>query len=90
VILGVSGGAIRLAAEGPWLGDGVGVVPVGGEDTGAEVSGAVGEELGCFFFFFGGGGTKGSACPASVWPAPMLLAPVSWVSGGEVKSSSAR
>jgi hypothetical protein len=89
VILGVPDGAGCLAAEGPWLGGGVGVA-LGGEGTGAEASGAVGEELACFFFFFGGGGTRGSACPASVWPAPMLLAPMSWVSGGEVKSSSAR
>jgi hypothetical protein len=102
VILGVVGGGFGLAAGGPWLGDGVGVVPVGSrvgvsgcgaEEAGVEVSGAVlvGEELGCFFFFFfGEGGTRGSASPAVSSSAPVLLAPVSWVSGGEVRSSSAR
>ena len=62
----------------------------GAEVSGAEASGAVLEEVFFLFFFSGTGGTEGSARPAGSFPAPMLLAPVSWVSGGEAKSSSAR
>jgi hypothetical protein len=55
-----------------------------GELAGAEVSGVVLEgEAVAFFFFLGEGGTGSSARSASSFPAPMLLAPVSSVSGGE-------
>ena len=101
VILRVAGGGLGAVAGGPWVGGGVGVAPVasgtevsgggvGVEVAGTEVSGAALEEVFFFFFFSRTGGTEGSARPAGSFPAPMLLAPVSWVSGGEAKSSSAR
>jgi hypothetical protein len=43
-----------------------------------------------FFFLSWTGGTRGSDHPVSSIPAPMLLAPVSWGSGGEMNSSFAR
>jgi hypothetical protein len=63
------------------------------EVAGMKVSGTVleGEAVVFFFFFFlGVGRTGGSVRSASSLPAPMLLAPVSSTSGGEVKSSFAR
>jgi hypothetical protein len=55
------------------------VADVGLEGEGAEV-----------FFYSRTGGTRGSGRPDSSEPAPMLLAPVSSWSGGEMKSSSVR
>jgi hypothetical protein len=48
-----------------------------------------GEAVVAFFFFLWTGGIGGSVRPTSLLPAPMLLAPVSSKSGGEVKASSA-
>jgi hypothetical protein len=64
--------------------------PDGAEVSGAEASGAGLEDVFFLFFFSRTGGTEVSAHPTGSFPAPILLAPVSWVSGGEVKSSSAR
>jgi hypothetical protein len=64
------------------------------ELAGAEVSGAAleGEDILVFFFFFFSrtGGTEGSARPTASSSAPVLLAPVSWVSGRKASSSSVR
>ena len=76
-----------------FAGEGAFSAPLADEEVaGAEGSGTVfeGEAVAFFFFFLGTGGTKGSARPASLLPAPVLLAPVSSASGGEKKSSSVR
>ena len=72
------------------------VVGLGGAEAsgvpGVEVSGTdvEGEEAEVFFFFWGTVETKVSVRPASSVSAPVLLAPVSLLSGGETMSSSAR
>lgn len=88
---GISGGGVGVAS----VCSGIGASGADVEVAGTEVSGTAleGEERELFFFFlfsFWTGGTKGSVLPAASSSAPMLLAPVSWVSGGEVRSSSAR
>jgi hypothetical protein len=74
------GGVGAVLGEGGALGASPKLELPGTEVSGAEV----------FFFFSRTGGTRGSARPAASSSAPMLLAPVSWFSGGETKSSSAR
>ena len=66
--------------------------PLAGEGilVAAEEEVLLGEEVDACLVFSGTGGTKRSNRPLSSEPAPMLPAPVSSVSGGEEKASSAR
>jgi hypothetical protein len=85
-------GGARGGDDASFVGAGAsGASLVGDEVASAKDPCTVSEgEAVAFFFFFGVGGTGGSARSASHVPALMLLAPVSSISGGEVKSSSAR
>lgn len=56
----------------------------------AEEEVLLGEEVVVCLVFSGTGGTGGSDRPLGSEPAPVLPAPVSSISGGEKKSSSAR
>ena len=94
----VPSGSVVLAADGPPVEAAGGGVGTTGDDEGAfgvslaadDVAGAEGSGTVLAFFFWGAGGTRGSARPVALLPTPMLLAPVSWASGGETTSSSAR
>ena len=94
---GSCAGAVDLALAGPPVEAAGGGVGVTGDEEGAstvflgagDVAGAEGSGT-VLVFFLGTGGTRGSARLVSLLPAPVLLAPVSWVSGGETRLSSAR
>jgi hypothetical protein len=88
-VRGASGGGVgAVFGEGGAPGASPGLELAGAEPSGAALEG---EDVLVFFFFFSRtGGTRGSARPAASSSAPMLLAPVSWFSGGETRSSSAR
>jgi hypothetical protein len=93
--IAASGGGVGAASVGLALevsGGGAGVASAVEVVPGAEESGTglEGDDPVVFFFFLGAGGTKGSARSAVSGSAPVSLAPVSCVSGGEAKSSSAR
>jgi hypothetical protein len=86
---GASGGGVGMVlGEGGASGASPGLELVGAEVSGAALEGE--DALVCFFFIFGTGGTRGSARPAASSSAPMLLAPVSCLSGRKERSSSVR
>jgi hypothetical protein len=88
-VRGASGGGVGVVlGEGGASGASPGLELAGTEVSGAALEGE--DALVFFFFFFGTGGTRGSARPTASSSALMLLAPVSWFSGGEISSSSAR
>jgi hypothetical protein len=71
--------------------DGGAATPLAGEGVaGGAVGGVLDGEVEDGLVFSGTDGTRGSGRSLDSEPAPMLTASVSSISGGEVKSSSAR
>jgi hypothetical protein len=81
---GVGGGLLEDAGGGA-------AAPLAGEEVaGGAVGGVLEREAVDGLVFSGTDGTRGSGRSLDSEPAPMLTASVSSISGGEVKSSSAR